>query len=81
LLTDRGLGTPEPVSPPQAATAHQKIICSKNPLLYADLGIVATRSRVACEPPAFRPKIAKHSLAMPIIQWPVIMRVPTLAAC
>src|SRR5205823_339424 len=28
LLTDRGLGTPDPVSPPQAATAHQKILCS-----------------------------------------------------
>jgi hypothetical protein len=28
LLSDRGLETPDPVSPPQAATAHQKILCT-----------------------------------------------------
>jgi hypothetical protein len=40
----------------------------------------ATRSRVDCERQAFPPKIAKHSLAMPIIRWPVIMRVPMWVA-
>jgi hypothetical protein len=38
-----------------------------------------TRSHAVYERLAFPPKIAKHSLAMPIIQWPVIMRVPMLA--
>ena len=40
----------------------------------------ATRSRVDCERRAFPPKIAKHSLVMPIIRWPAIMRVPMWVA-
>jgi hypothetical protein len=38
--------------------------------------IFATPSRVGCERPAFLPKIEKHCSAMPIIRWPVTMRVP-----
>jgi hypothetical protein len=40
-----------------------------------------THSHADCERQAFRPKIAKHCLATPIIQWRVITRVRTSVAC
>ena len=40
-----------------------------------------TRSRAACGPPAFPPKIVKPYLATPIIRWRAITPAPTWAAC
>ena len=39
------------------------------------------RSRAVCEQEVFLPKIVKCFLAMRIVRWPVITRVPTSVAC
>ena len=41
----------------------------------------AIRSRAVCVPLESPPKIGKHCLAMPIIRWQVITRVPMWGAC